>query len=183
MQGDFGMSTPAHLEEYHVLFEHYKLMIEDIARMNDRRLVNSDVYIGLNTFLLTGMVFLLSISHSVSWLLPSVFLVVTLLALVINQTWKSSLESYRQMINLRVTYIQKFEQRLQYLYQHIAPTEGDRLDVGVFMREAQFTQQPGFTRVELRLTWLFMALYPAVTIGVFLLTYLVNNHLLTPISL
>lgn len=165
------------LEEYHLLFEHYKLAVEDIARMNDRRRVNSDVYIGLNTFLLTGMVFLLSMNQAAPWILPIIFLVITVLAFFINQTWRSSLASYRTMINLRVAMLQEIEERLQGLYQQIVAAENAPVDIRVFMKEAQNPQQPGFTRVELRLTWLFLIVYPLMTLGTILLALLGKHHL------
>ncbi|MBA2682692.1 MAG: hypothetical protein H0U76_30415 [Ktedonobacteraceae bacterium] len=167
-----------YIEQYRLLFEHYKLAVEDIARMSDRRRINSDVYIGLNTFMLTGMVFLLSLSHLSSWLLPSLFLIITVLAYFINRTWRHSLNSYRQMINLRVEFIQHAEQKMQQLYQRIVDAADEPFAIGIFVKEVQFAHQPGFTRVELRLTRLFLVVFPLITLLTVVLTSLtITRHL------
>lgn len=40
----------------------------------------------------------------------------------------------------------------------------------------------GFTELELRLVYLFLAVYPAITLAVVILTYLVSNHILPPLT-
>jgi len=164
-------------EQYRLLFEHYKLAVEDVARMSDRRRINSDVYIGLNTFLLTGMVFLLSLTHQPSWLFPGLFLLITVLAWFINRTWKNSLVSYRAFIHLRVDFIQRAERKLQQMYQQIATPAEEPFEIGIFVKETQFDNQPGFTRVELQLTRLFGIIFPLITLIAFVLAGLTTLHI------
>ena len=148
--------------------EEYKTIVEQTSSLSDRRQVTNDIYVAINTLFLTGVAYFLTTTHLKSWW-PSIILgSVTVVSWIINGTWMGLLEQYRSLIKLRYDYLKQIENQF--------PSKGQGIALGIYQAEQQLYDERhsfGFTRLEQRLARLFLLLYPAITIVVIVLTYLI----------
>jgi len=190
------MPTPDEYEQYRLLFEHYRLATEDTGRVFDRRERSKDVFIGLNTLLITGVGLLVSQSlQTASWYLPLVLAGIAVVATYINLTWLQQHNSYLGLISLRVAYLQALEERLQSLVD-LGEIDTGRYSkryaakpttVGVLKTEQltfyQTRARIGSSRLDRRLILIFLLAYPTITIFVAVVVYLVQGGLIPAFNL
>jgi mRNA-degrading endonuclease HigB of HigAB toxin-antitoxin module len=155
--------------------EEYKTIIEQTSSLSDRRQVTNDIYVALNTLFLTGLGFLLTSFHLRTWWPTLALAGVTLVSWIINGTWLGLLRQYRELIRFRVDYLKQLE-------KHYFSKPGD-MKKGIYLAESDLYDNKGknfgFTRLELRLVWLFLILYPLIAVIVAALTYLQMSGIIT----
>lgn len=173
------------------IFDDYKTVIENTAKLSDRRQTINDIFVGLNSLFLTALGFLFVSLQLTSWWPTVVFAFVTAATTVINTTWLRINNRYRELIRVRLAYAQAREIQLQEQFQ--APTvrviidphkktEKDETMFGVLQWEER-TLYPSddsahvnanFSRLEQQLIHFFLVSYFVLTAIVALLTYFID---------
>jgi hypothetical protein len=148
------------------IFEQYQLMVEDTARLTDRRQTINNIYLSANSLLLGGIALLAQQSGVKN--LADLFLVFLLVCagMVLCFDWSRLIESYRKLLALRFDLLKKIEGRADFPAPIQTYTEEEVLypsDPGL--------RRFGFTKVEVNLPLVFITLYVLVVIGSIIIEY------------
>jgi hypothetical protein len=157
------------------IFEQYQLIVEDTARLSDRRQTINNIYLSANSLLLGGIALLVQQSGVKNLAdLPLIFLLVCA-GMVLCFDWSRLIENYRKLLALRFNLLKKIEARSDFPAPIQTYTEEELLypnDPG--------KQRFGFTRVEVNLPLVFITLYVLVVIGSIVVEYsLIASQLAT----
>ncbi len=166
--------------------EEYKAVLENLVQLSARRQNTNNVFVGLNTVFLTGLGILLLSTRFTSWWIVGAALAITLAIVPLNLTWRTSIIRYKRGINVRKDYLQEIEQEFRQRRAQVAVgpvgTAGTP-PLGLFLKVRETTlHRHGNTELELRLVTYFLVLYPLITLGVSVLTYLVSSQVIPPLS-
>ncbi|HEY7341759.1 MAG TPA: hypothetical protein VH591_12820 [Ktedonobacterales bacterium] len=177
------------------LFREYQSVAEDTAKLSDRRQTVGDLFLGINSLFLAAIGFVAISGHLMSWWAAIICGAITLITLLINSIWFRLIGRYRNLINLRIHYLQALERRLQELGMFTSvdmTVEGGKEPIpiarGIYLIENSFAQykkgpKVGFYRLERQLVVIFMFAYILLTAAVAILTYLVSLRMLAPLPL
>lgn len=171
--------------------EEYTAVLENTGKLSDRRQTTNDIFVGLNSLVLTalGFLFVSSAKNFYNWWLPGMFLAVTLFSTVINAIWLSLNKRYRALVGIRIAYLTALEQELEQSGELRPVTVTiDKKTVkaaGVHQLEAQsplYAGGPtvGFSSLEQRIIFSFICTYFLATIIVAGLHVLVQYGYITP---
>ncbi len=160
-------------------FKEYQILIEDTAKLSDRRQTINDILVGINALFLTGLGYIIVNSRLTTWWIPEVLGVVALVTLPINFTWRALNERYRKLVGIRIDYLTKLETKLR-------STSGEN-DFGVYHEEfatlySKSDKTAGFSQLERRFIILFTLLYPGIAIAMAVVSYFVQQHMLPPVK-
>jgi len=160
MSGAVGSSTNDKV------FEQYKLLIEDTARLSDRRQTVSNIYLSANALLASGIALLAVQTASTDLPLPPIYLIVLIVVggSILCLEWRSIIETYRALVSLRIDLLKELEVRAD--FGDLIPTY--HREDGLY---AQKKRGFGFTRIEKRLPVLFIGLYVLALLGVVISHY------------
>lgn len=147
-------------------FEEYKFLVEDTARMTDRRQNTSTIYLTINTTLLAGILVILESITSGGLLALILLAALFLSAALLNTAWRNMIENYKKLLRVRFDILYEIE-------NHPALAESAR----VYHREAeelyprdedgkQIDQKGLFSNLEKLLPTLFIGLYLLLTAAV-----------------
>ena len=159
-----------------MLFEEYRLFVEDTARFSDRRHTFSNFMVAMNGFLVTGIYAVLK-DLSAHGPCRLVILVPLLgVGLAAGCVWQKLFIEYDEMIRARIKFLKQIECKAgkgdgDGLYHFLGPE--------FYHKEGR---ERGFTRLEKWLPWIFIDLYClllAVTtlVGLWSLCLLLANRL------
>jgi hypothetical protein len=157
-----GWTTKFHKFPKGMLFEEYRLFIEDTARFSDRRQAFSNVMVAVNSFLVGAIyVVLKDLSpHALHRLVAMVPLLGA--GLAASCVWSKLFNEYQEIIRLRTDFLKQIE----------CKAGKDARDGMYHMLETKFYRkggrERGFTRLEKRLPRIFMGVYSAFMAGVIL---------------
>ena len=178
-----------------ILFKEYQTVAEDTAKLSDRRQTVGDLFLGINSLFLAAIGFVAISGHLTSWWAVFICSAITIITLFINSIWFRLIGRYRNLINLRIHYLQALERQLQEsgMFTSVAmAVEGSKEPVhiarGIYLIENSFTQYKkgpkfGFYRLERQLVIVFMFAYVLLTVVVAVLTYLVSLKMLAPLTI
>jgi len=145
-----------------ILFEEYRLFVEDTARFSDRRQTFSNVMVAMNGFLVAAIYVVLKDlnPHALQRLMTLVPLLGA--GLAASCLWWRLLSKYEDMIGARTDFLKRIE----------CKAGKDCRDGMHLQLETKFYPRGGprrgFTRVEKRLPWIFMGVYSFFMAGVIL---------------
>jgi hypothetical protein len=144
-------------------FAEYQIFVEDTARFTDRRKTDSNTYVGINSILLTGIGVLIAqggIEGSWMLILP---LPLVAAGIAVSLWWRQFLIKNKALVRLRMQVLREMEDSLagsvkmyhreDALYpvdEQGRPIEGQGLNL---------------VDLEMRLPWLFLALYSIFGVG------------------
>jgi|GEM_PF-390479 len=157
-------------------FEEYKLFIEDTARLSERRQTVTNTYITVNSALLGLITFLVKDAGLTDWWLVAAIMPLIAAGIIVCSFWYRLLATYRQLLNFRFEQLEKMEQSEALRGCH----EMYNLEAQRFFRNAPPNRRIGFSRIEVRLPLLFIALYALTGIGLAVATWMVGQGLLPP---
>lgn len=149
-----------------VVFQQYKLLVQDTARLSDRRQTANTPYLSANSLLLGGIALLVEQSQLKNT--SHVFLValVVIAGTFLCVDWRRMIGNYRKLINLRIE-----------LLKEIELGEGFPGPIKTYMREetlypaAHKKRSFGFTRMEANLPLVFGGVYWLAILGTVIFTY------------
>lgn len=156
-------------------FEEYKLFIEDTARFSERRQTVTNTYISVNSALMGLIIFLVKDAGLTDWWLVVAMMPLTIAGIVICSFWYRLLESYKKLLDFRFEQLEAMEDKEPAMQgcHRMYIKESER-----FYRQAPPKQRLGFSRIEMKLPLLFIALYALTAIGLALATWLVSQGIL-----
>jgi len=158
----------------------YQAVLEHHAQLSTRRQHTSDIYIGLNTFFLTAMGWLLLQSHLDTWWAFAMVSALTVVILPINVTWRAALIRYAKSLSRRYDYLREIEQE----FRERRGTTANQPEIGLFLRLKETgLYREGNSQLEIRLATYFICLYPIVSVVVGILVYLIEQHFIQPLNI
>jgi hypothetical protein len=162
-------TTPCQEEQWVMpdkTFEQYQLLVEDSARLSDRRQTVNNLYLSANSLLLSAIAILAQQSGVKS--LQDVLLVLLLVCagIFLSSDWGRLLRQYRQLLNLRFALLKKIESQEDFPGP-IKTYQEEELLYPADPRKSRF----GFARVESNLPRVFIVLYILVVIGALVLQH------------
>lgn len=142
-----------------IKFEEYKMFIEDTARFTERRQNTSNLYVTINSLVLTAIMFVGNDleADSVSKLL--LLLPVIAAGIAISSWWRQLIKKYKQLVGFRITRLREMEdhvdlegiERMYHAEDELYPRHADgKIVIGVRLN---------FSDLEARLPTLFIVLY------------------------
>lgn len=177
------------------LFDEYTTIVENTAKLSDRRQTVSDLFLGVNSLFLAAAGFVAISSHLTSWWAVAITGAIAAVTLITNSIWLRLIGRYRTLINLRIRYLEALELALQSqgTFGTIAIASEDSkktttVSRGVFLIEKDSSlyrkgAKVGFFKLESNLVVTFMLAYVVLALAAAILTYLVINHYLPPLMI
>jgi hypothetical protein len=146
------------------VFDQYWLLVEDTARLSDRRQTVSNIYLSANALLASGIALLALQSPPKNLPLSPLFLILLIVGggTILCLGWRRLIESYRELVGLRIIMLKEIEERPE--FEDLIKTyhrEDELFDPSKRKRPIF-----GFSRIESRLPVLFIALYCLALLGV-----------------
>jgi hypothetical protein len=146
-------------------FEEYKLFVEDTARFSERRQTISNIYVAVNSLLLAAIGLLIKdLGARGVWtmLLP---LPLVAAGIAVSLWWAQLIRKYKLLVGLRIDTLRGMEELAEMAESVKMYHVEDRL----YPRDAEGKVIPGqglnFSDLEVRLPWLFLALYSLFGVG------------------
>ena len=140
-------------------FEEYKMFIEDTARFTERRQNASNLYVTINSLILTAIVFVVKDlgADSLSRLL--LLLPVITAGIFVSLWWRQLIIKYKELVGFRINMLRKMEEK-----EDLKETEKMyHAEDELYPRDAQGNMIKGaklnFSDLEARLPTLFIILY------------------------
>ncbi len=150
-------------------FEEYKLFIDDTARFSERRQTVTNAYITVNGAIVGLITFLVKDAGLTNWWLVVAMLPLIVAGVAVCYFWHRLLATYRTLLDFRFEQLEGMERGEALQGCHgMYNLEAER-----FYRKAPPEQQIGFSRIEMRLPLLFVALYVFMGVGLAVATWLV----------
>jgi hypothetical protein len=148
------------------IFDQYQLLVEDTARLSDRRQTINNIYLSANSLLLGGIAVLGQTSGVTN--LADLFLIFLLVCagMVLCFDWSRLIENYRKLLALRFDLLKKIEVRSDFP----APIQIYNEEEVLYPSDPE-KRRFGFTRVEVNLPLVFITLYVLVVIGSIVVKY------------
>jgi hypothetical protein len=160
--------------------EEYKAILEHHAQLSARRQHTNDVYVGLNIVFLTALGVLLLQSHLNTWWIFVVVSAVTVIISPLNATWRVALLRYGKSLSFRADYLREIEKEFRIRRGNMP----NQPEIGLFLRFKETgLHRKGDTRLEIQLATYFICLYPVISLVVGALVYLVEAHLIPPLTI
>jgi hypothetical protein len=146
-------------------FEEYKLFIEDTARFSERRQTISNIYVAVNSLLLAAIGLLIKdLGARGVWtmLLP---LPLVAAGIAVSLWWAQLIRKYKLLVGLRIDTLRGMEE----LPEMAESVKMYHVEDRLYPRGAEGKMIPGqglnFSDLEVRLPWLFLALYSLFGVG------------------
>lgn len=150
-------------------FDEYKLFIDDTARLSERRQGVTNTCITVNGAIVGLITFLIKDAGLTNWWLVVTMLPLIVAGIAVCYFWRRLLATYKTLIDFRFEQLEKMErgESLQGCHRMY------NLEAQRFYGEAPPEQKIGFSRIEMRLPLLFIALYVLMGVGLAVATWLV----------
>ena len=138
-------------------FEEYKMLVEDTARITDRRKAESNLFTTINSIFLTAVAILLKDSNLQSWSITAGSIVIVAAGITISRTWENMIDNYRKLSKLRFQVLWEMEEndlpdsvKIYHREQALYPRDEEG---------KQVVTKGVFADTEKRLPRVFMSLY------------------------
>ena len=139
-------------------FDEYKFLVDDTARITDRRQNTSNTYITINSILLAAITFLFTEKDIQVFVLIAVAVIIMFIGLLICTAWKNEIDGYRNLLSVRFDVLREMEEH---------PEMADSVKVYhrediLFPRDENgkiISTKGVFSKVERSLPQIFMGLY------------------------
>ena len=153
-------------------FKQYRLIVEDTAKLSDRRQIVNNYHISANAILLGTIGILAQISKLDSFRTLLIVLAFAILGIILCRNWRKLIKNYKRLVGVRIELLEQMETDKFTHSVDVYLTEKARLfGPGAQERlKAQEKQQKrgfGFSDTELQITYVFQGIY---VIGMLLMT-------------
>jgi len=165
----------------------YEIAVDSFLRRSERRERTNELFIALNSLFITALgVFLLS-SSLTTWWVAGTLVLISLFTTFMNIIWSRLLGRYRVFLACLGDYLTGLERSFQQEDKGTIEIGGEHWGFGIesYINAKMKIERRGhgFTQLELRLVYLFLVVYPFITVLVLVLTYLITNHYLPPLAI
>lgn len=161
--------------------DEYKALLDNLAGASLSRQNMNNIFIGLNTVALTALGFFISGHFNLAmWSTAIAVAIVTLTVMPVNFIWIITLTRYGQRAKQNYEYLREIERE----FRERRGSSSGRPEIGWFLRvESLGVSRYGHTQLERILARYFFFFYPVICLILVVLTWLVQNHIIPPLSL
>jgi len=148
-------------------FEEYKFFIEDTARLTERRQTVTNIYVAVNTILLSAVALLVKDAGLQRWIVAATTIMLLFAGIVICLFWRQLIVRYKKLVGLRLDELRQMEdlpemagcQRMYHVEDKMYPrdAQGNMLKTRGRM---------DFSDLERQLPNVFMVLYGLFLAGI-----------------
>ncbi len=148
-------------------FEEYKFFIEDTARLTERRQTVTNIYVAVNTILLSAVALLVKDAGLQRWAVVAATSMLLVAGIVICLFWRQLIIRYKKLVGLRLDELRQMEdlpemagcQRMYHVEDKLYPrdTQGNMLKIRGRM---------DFSDLERQLPNVFIVLYVLSLAGI-----------------
>lgn len=147
-------------------FEEYKFLIEDTAKMTDRRQNISNLYTTVNSILLAAIAVLFTETSLNAWSNTLGGILVSCAGIAISLSWKNSIVQYQKLLRLRFDVLWEIEEDPELASSaKIYHRESDEL-YPRDEKQQKFREKGLFAQVEKQLPMIFIGLYAVLGLGI-----------------
>lgn len=138
-------------------FDQYPFLIEDTARLSDRRQTVNNIYLTVNSVLLGGLALLVQVSGLRSFSVALIAVFIAFAGYIITGDWRKLVLTYKRLLGLRFKLLRELEEMPEFPYPIKTYHREDDLyaDNPTKNRRERF----GFTAIEEKLPTVFTLLY------------------------
>jgi len=158
-------------------FEEYKLFVEDTARFSDRRQTVTNIYVAVNSIILSGIAFLVRDAGYVPLWGALVVMLVLTAGIFICLQWDQLIYKYKLLVGLRIDQLRKMEELPEMASCHKMYHAEDKL----YPRDKNGNAIPDKgLNISDRERWLprvFILLYTLFLLGYFVVLILASDQL------
>ncbi len=167
------MSSPGTTSTNNNVFEQYKLLVEDTARLSDRRQTVSNIYLSANALLASGIALLAVQSPNTELPLSPLYLILLIVGggIIFCREWWLLIQTYSELVKLRIDLLKELEGRDEFDTLIKIYHREDELYDPKIRQEQKRKPLFGFSRIERRLPILFSGLYVLTLLGVIVSHY------------
>src|SRR5512135_1710634 len=90
-------------------FEEYKFFIEDTARLTERRQTVTNIYVAVNTVLLSAVALLVKDAGLQRWVVAAATIMLLVAGMVICVFWRQLIIRYKPLVGLRLNELRQME--------------------------------------------------------------------------
>jgi hypothetical protein len=146
-----------------MLFDEYRLFIEDTARFSDRRQTFSNFMVVMNGFLVTGVCAVLKDPDAHTPARLAILLALLGAGLAAACVWRKVFVEYDEIIGIRVDFLRQIECKAgkdhrDGMYHMLGAKVYDK-EIAIAGTCPRARRRRGFTPLEKWLPWIFIALY------------------------
>lgn len=161
-------------------FSQYQVLIEDSARLSDRRQTVNNIYVSANSLLIGALALLIQVGGFKSALIGLLTVIIAVAGFTLCIDWRRLILNYRDLLRVRFTLLHDLEARPDFPFpiktyhredETVYSQHNARKRISFF----------GFSRVETRIPVVFMALYSIGAAVVIVFTVLQSLGVLDPL--
>ena len=160
------------MDKSQVLFEEYKLFIEDTARLSERRQTAANTYVTVNGAIIGFITYLVASADLNSWWFSLAVAPIVVAAFMVCVFWRQSIQKYKALINLRFKVLREIEEKIEGSSKVIH--REDELYPQNLGSNKRNIKSLNISDLESRLPTLFSALYLILGLGLVMATALMT---------
>ena len=146
-------------------FEEYKLFVEDTARFTDRRQMVTNIYVAINTVLLSGVALLVDGGLG-NWVMVLAAETILIGGIAVCLFWHQLIRMYKALVSLRIRELRRLEESPGMTGCHQMYHAEDELYPRDESGETIKGQGLNISDLERRLPEVFIALYTVFGVGI-----------------
>jgi 8-oxo-dGTP pyrophosphatase MutT (NUDIX family) len=146
-------------------FEEYKLFVEDTARFTDRRQTVTNIYVAINTVLLSGVALLVD-GGLENWVMLLAAEAILVGGIAVCLFWRQLIHKYKALVGLRIRELRRMEELPEMVGCHQMYHAEDELYPRDEDGEMIKGQGLNISDLERRLPWAFIVLYVVFGAGI-----------------
>ena len=143
-------------------FDEYKLFVRDTANFSERRQTVANIYVAVNSLLLSATAFLVKDGELENRLVMLTSILILLAGIAICILWAQIIMKYKKLIGLRMQELKKMERAPEMAGCHQMYLREDELYDPVGEKRTFLS----FSNMEVRLPFVFMILYSIFLVGI-----------------
>jgi len=147
-------------------FEEYKLFVEDTARFTDRRQTVTNIYVAVNTVLLSAVALLVKDAGLENWAVALATVAILVAGTAVCLFWRQLIHKYKALVGLRIRELRWMEELPELAGCHQMYHVEDELYPRDEKGEMIKGQGSSFSDLERRLPEVYIILYVVFGVGI-----------------
>lgn len=160
------------MDKSQVLFEEYKLFVEDTARLSERRQTAANTYVTVNGAIIGFITYLVASADLNSWWFSLAVAPIVVAGFMVCVFWRQSIQKYKVLINLRFKVLREIEEQIEGS-SRVIHREDELYPQNLGGKDHQ-NKSLNISDLESRLPTLFSVLYLILGLGLVMATALMT---------
>jgi hypothetical protein len=152
------------------VLDQYQILVEDTARLSDRRQTVNNLYLSANSLLIGGVALLVQQNQKNTFTIFLILLII-IAGLVICYDWRRLINTYSELVKVRISMLKQLEDKFTVADLVDVYHKEDQLYDPKLRREQNKPPVFGFSRIERNLPRLFTGIYVLIVVGLVVLEY------------